>query len=296
MTLDLERIGAPLVDLYEQVSRIQPLIPRLEIFDHLAASQVAMDQWVSSGAFNAQIISAGALSSLSDTIARSAQILLPALDNMSSWQLDLRDVTAGWRTLVEAERTGGSSVPTAVEVYGGGRGVLGVSRAAAISVGVESPAERETEDVRAARKLRALLIDRLERLDGALPGKLRGAWDRVANPGPDAGSQAAHSLVEVLDWSLRYGTAGVDLLAWRKLNGPLDSDLSKDGSPTRSLKVRYICRNEPSAALASTFVRITTEAFGSLQSVKHRGDAVDPEVVKRLIPTVEAVLIFLFAR
>jgi hypothetical protein len=219
------------------------------------------------------------------------------LADVSSARTDVRDVAFGWRQLLEGEGPEVSRALLSERVFVGGRGVLGVNLAAAASAGIDLDNDEDLLDEKhAPSQLRGLVLDRLRELDETLPVRLEGAWERVTRPGPDAASQAASSLVELLDWSLKRATNDDELLVWHKMNQRPSSELDHGGRPTRSLRVRYLCRNEPSGDLIDAFVRITTETYGSLQGVKHKPRVVDPIVVRRLIPAVEAVLTFVLAR
>ena len=238
------------------------------------------------------------LTLVSDAIAASAQTLVPALANLPALRLGVLDVAVGWRNLVETQEFVVPSRRTAGLLLTGARGVLGVNLAAGADAGVDVDVDEELVAWdRAPQEMRGLLLRRLRELDEMLPGKLEGAWERVTRLGPDAASQAANSLIELLDWSLRRATDGVDLAAWHADNQrPSSEEKRSEGRATRSLKVRYLCRDDSSCDIVDAFVHIIGEAYGSLQGVKHKGRAVEPIVIQRLIPTVEAVLTFVFVR
>lgn len=297
LTLDLERVVGPLADFYRDADRMAALLPKLEIVDHIAAARLAMEEWLGSPAFAAPQLWGPELAHIADTIAASTQRLLPVLSDLPHEGLGIRHVAFGWRTLLEGEETAIPAPISPDRIFVGGRGVLGVNLAAAARAGMDVDVDEDLlSDDRAPAELRSLLISRLRQLDEMLPEKLEGAWERVSRPGPDAASQAASSLVELLDWSLRRATEGVDLLSWQRTSQPPSTNLDKNGRPTRSLRVRYLCRDDPSGDIVEAFVRIISETYGSIQSVKHKGHTVDPVAVRRLIPTVEAVLTFIFAR
>jgi|GEM_PF-1882946 len=297
LTLDVQRIVGPLGDLYRDADRMAALLPKLEIVDHIAAACVAMEGWLSSPAFAAPQLWGPELARIADSIAASAQRLLPILTDLPDVGAGIRNVAFEWRTLLEGE---GTSIPAPISpdrIFVGGRGVLGVNLAAAARAGIAVDVDDDLlSEESAPRELRSLLVSKLRQLDEMLPDKLEGAWERVSRPGPDAASQAASSLVEVLDWSLRRATEGVDLLNWLRTSQLASTNLDQHGRPTRALRVRYLCRDDPSGDIVEAFVRIISETYSTIQSVKHKGHAVDPVVVQRLIPTVEAVLTFVFAR
>jgi hypothetical protein len=74
------------------------------------------------------------------------------------------------------------------------------------------------------------------------------------------------------------------------------TEIDQHGRPTRSLRIRYLCRDDPSGDIVDAFVQIIERTYGSLHGVKHKRRQLEPIVVQRLIPTVEAVLTFVLAR
>jgi hypothetical protein len=256
-----------------------------------------VQQVVGSPAFAASGILGSQLSVLSDAIARSTGMLVPALGGLGDLRLGVSDVAAGWRRLLEAEeRLMPAPIAPALLVTGG-RGVLGVNLAAGAGASVQLDVGEDVPAWEGAPlEMRGALLERLREIDDVLPAKLEGAWERTLRPGPDAASQAANSLVELLDWSLRRATEGVDLVAWHAQQGLRSDGVDANGRPTRALKVRYLLRDNPSGDLVEAFARIIGEAYGALQSVKHGGRPGDPVVIQRLIPTIEAALTFVLVR
>lgn len=141
-------------------------------------------------------------------------------------------------------------------------------------------------DVR--RRLRAALSG----LDPDLLNRLDGAWERVSHHGPDAASQAANSMVELIDWTLRWAAPNDRVTAWHT-EGSRPPDELIDGRPTRALKVRFIVRDRPDAAAAEMYVKGITELLKLLQGHKHGSGDHELAAVGRLLPTVEASLAFL---
>jgi hypothetical protein len=286
-----------MVAFYQQAAQMAALLPRMEIFDDMVAARAAVQQVVGSPAFAASGILGSQLSVLSDAIARSTGMLVPALGGLGDLRLGVSDVAAGWRRLLEAEeRLMPAPIAPALLVTGG-RGVLGVNLAAGAGASVQLDVGEDVPAWEGAPlEMRGALLERLREIDDVLPAKLEGAWERTLRPGPDAASQAANSLVELLDWSLRRATEGVDLVAWHAQQGLRSDGVDANGRPTRALKVRYLLRDNPSGDLVEAFARIIGEAYGALQSVKHGGRPGDPVVIQRLIPTIEAALTFVLVR
>jgi len=137
-------------------------------------------------------------------------------------------------------------------------------------------------------RLRAALGD----LDPRLVQRLDGAWERVSRDGPDAASQAASSLVELIDWTLRRAGPEKDVLAWHAGAARSPSELD-DGRPTRGLRVRFIVRERPDAAAADFYARAIGDVLRLLQGHKHGSGAQHLAALARLVPTVEAYLAFL---
>jgi Predicted pPIWI-associating nuclease len=136
------------------------------------------------------------------------------------------------------------------------------------------------------------LRESLRSLDHRLPRRLDGAWERVSRRGPDAASQAAHSLMETIDWTLRLAAPDAAVLVWHAAEGRSDKELH-NGKPTRRLQVEFLLRRRPAEAHAA---RLHLRALGDLvrvlESHKHSADEADIEAVARLIPTVEGLLVF----
>jgi hypothetical protein len=136
------------------------------------------------------------------------------------------------------------------------------------------------------------LRESLRSLDPRLPRRLDGAWERVSRRGPDAASQAAHSLMETIDWALRLAAPTSTVLAWHAAEGRPDKELH-NGKPTRPLRVEFLLRGRPGeAGAARLHLRALSDLVSVIESHKHSADEADIEAVARLIPTVEGLLIF----
>jgi hypothetical protein len=129
-------------------------------------------------------------------------------------------------------------------------------------------------------------------LDQRLPRRLDGAWERVSRRGPDAASQAAHSLMEAIDWTLRLAAPESAVLAWHAAEARPDKELH-NGKPTRALRVEWLLRGRPGEADAARLhLRALDDLVRVIQAHKHSADEADIAVVARLILTVEGLLIF----
>jgi hypothetical protein len=134
---------------------------------------------------------------------------------------------------------------------------------------------------------------RLEELHPHLPARLAGAWERVELEGPDAASQAAHSLAEVLAWALRLAAPDDDVREWHAAERRPKDEL-RDGRPTRAAQVRYILRSRSvdDSEAAQLAVRSVNHLFEALQGHKHSAEPAELGAVRRMIPMVEGVLIY----
>src|SRR5262249_36948604 len=124
---------------------------------------------------------------------------------------------------------------------------------------------------------------------------LNGAWHTLVSDGPAAASQAAHSGVEVLDWTLRELAPEAEVLAWRQGVGVRKDDLDAKGKPTRALKTRYIVRNYglDSDGVAMV-VGAVTSVMGELQKEKHWTDPTQAvHAVRRGLLALECALLAL---
>lgn len=183
-------------------------------------------------------------------------------------------------------------------LLGAGRTTLGVSATGLLL----NPTDDEWDDdlldegddelITGPAEARARLREELSRLDPRLVNRLDGAWERVRRHGPDAVSQAANSLVELLDWTLRRAAPEAAVLAWHSGEGRSEEELP-GGRPTRALRIRFVVRARPDAAAAEMYVKGICELMGLLQGHKHGGGEQQLAALARLVPTVEAYLSFL---
>jgi Predicted pPIWI-associating nuclease len=176
-----------------------------------------------------------------------------------------------------------------------GRGTVGVTSAVTALLPELDDIATDVDDERALlgpASFAEALRESLGSLDPRLPRRLDGAWERVSRRGPDAASQAAHSLMETIDWTLRLAAPTSTVLAWHAAEGRPDKELH-NGKPTRPLRVEFLLRGRPGeAGAARLHLRALSNLVSVIESHKHSADEADIEAVARLIPTVEGLLIF----
>ncbi|HVC14239.1 MAG TPA: hypothetical protein VND62_05200 [Acidimicrobiales bacterium] len=134
---------------------------------------------------------------------------------------------------------------------------------------------------------------RLHGIHPSLSKKLDGAWERINNGGTDAASQAANSLMEAVDWTLRQLAPDGDVLAWHTESRRPGSELS-EGRPTRTLRIRFAVRDRPEKREAiELYLRSAEGLVKALQGIKH---GLEPRARSALVPvamTVEGLLDFI---
>ncbi len=174
-----------------------------------------------------------------------------------------------------------------------GRGTVGVTSAVtALLPDLDGIATNDDRALLGPASFAEALRESLGSLDRGLPRRLEGAWERVSRRGPDAASQAAHSLMETIDWTLRLAAPERTVLAWHATEGRPGEELC-NGRPTRALRVAWLLRRRPGEADAARLhLRALNDLVSAIQSYKHSADEADIEAVARLIPTVEGLLIF----
>ena len=205
--------------------------------------------------------------------------------------------TRAWDDIVRRLPTKPSE-DDAARLFGSGRGTLGLVTAGSLLVDDhdEASEDAETEELLSREGLDAQLRARLDDLHPGLTSQLDAAWDRVRGAGPAAASQAAHSLMELVDWSLRSAAPDADVLAWHSAEGRPESELHQ-GRPTRSTRAKFILRERPDDRTAARlYLRALNDLVETVQGFKHDLEDRDVLAVARLIPTVEGLLIFLFVQ
>lgn len=114
-------------------------------------------------------------------------------------------------------------------------------------------------------------------LDGVSPRlaeRIEGARLRIEEGGPDAISQAAHSLQETLDWLLRILAPDDQVIPWSKAEYRIGLD---KGRPTRDARVRYICKQQDvDAAIAEDMAHSLVAMTSFFQQAKHGEERINP--------------------
>jgi hypothetical protein len=213
------------------------------------------------------------------------------------------DSTRGWRLLVDdLGRRQTELLSTSV----GGTFALGTSISARIMRPTLIDEDDEDQDEEAQHP--AALVDAiaigeqyrhqvraaLSALDARLLERWDGAWNRLIVVGPDGPSQAAHSIQELIDWTLRLAAPRDEVLAWHRANGGSPNDLNKDGLPTRDLMVRYILGPRAHDKAGKLFMSSLTKIVGALQQAKHGFEGpTGPAMIRSVLLNTESFLGFL---
>lgn len=136
--------------------------------------------------------------------------------------------------------------------------------------------------------------DALHALDPRLLERWDGAWVTLVVEGPDGPSQAAHSIQELIDWTLRLAAPTDDVLAWRANHSEARDDLNRDGKPTRGLMVRYIVGNRNHDETAKLFMSSLNKIVKALQQAKHGFEGpTGPAMIRSVLLNTESFLGFL---
>lgn len=180
-----------------------------------------------------------------------------------------------------------------VRLEAAGRTTFGLASVSAFITRYTGPADVPGKDwLVAPTETRDQLLLRLKDLDEALPAKLHGAWDRASRPGPSAASQAANTLVELIDWSLRLAAPDEAVLDWHVAEHRSPTELH-EGRPTRGLKVRFLLRYHGADGVAAdTYAKHVAEILKLLQGGKHHLVDEDLTIIRHTIPSVEGLLSF----
>ena len=203
-----------------------------------------------------------------------------------------RGVSVAIRGWDEATRTLEPDALRIAQVSGVGRGALGAARCGLLLT--EQDDEPEELELLGRGEFSANLRLLLADLGADLPARLDGAWERVSRPGPDAASQAAHSVMELVDHTLRRVAPDDLVLRWVE-----QEDRSRElhiGSPTRILRMKYALRHR---SADTTIMRLQSRALGDLvsavQGMKHGPGPQDLLAVQSLIPIAEGLLFFILS-
>lgn len=253
----------------------------------------------------------GDIFGLSQSLTESTRVLssirVPSVleqatsDSNRGWQIVLRNLVET-HTPAEAERAlfaGTHAVGTSVAA-------LMLLPVDMIDVDVVDPepnvADRDSDGIamgvlEVGERTRAALLDRLSDVHPRLAERLAGAWETLGRAGLDAASQAAHSIQELIDGTLRE-LAKDDLVFTWYSSGAVKmkaADALHNGRPTRALRARYLVSDRPHLAHAADYFissigRLTTV----LQSAKH--DARDEHgagAIQAVLLSVEGCLAFM---
>lgn len=137
------------------------------------------------------------------------------------------------------------------------------------------------------------LRDRLAELNPYLRVRLDGAWERINRGGPDGASQAANSLMELVDWTLRLLAPDNEVLAWHAADNRPAKELH-DGRPTRPARVSFVVRNSPEKnSSLSLYLKAVQELAKLIQDSKHPIEVGRARALAPIALTVEGVLHFL---
>jgi hypothetical protein len=202
--------------------------------------------------------------------------------------------TQAWEGVLKASADSG--VGLYVEAIGHAGRTTGWTVSAGVllterSTGVEL--EGSVEEILGPAKASLELRTKLRAIDEQICLKLDGAWERINEGGTDAGSQAANSLMESVDWTLRTLAPEDEVLAWHDAQGrPSDEIVS--GRPTRKLRFRYIVRDQPHKEPATDlYRRAVGDLVRAIQRPKHHLQATNPRALAPIALSVEGFLLFL---
>lgn len=206
--------------------------------------------------------------------------------------------TEAWkRTIRSSEKLGSETWLDRIEIVGRGTGWAIQS---GIALTEDDPVEVEqlhsdAVAVLGPAQLSAELAEHLSGLNVNLAAKWNGVWERILHGGDDASSQAANSLMECVDWTLRTVSPDGDVLPWHQQCG-LPADLLHKGKPTRSLRLRFAIRNQPEKEFAlPLFLKTVAELVSAIEGRKHRLEINPERALIPLVLTAQGFLLFLLA-
>lgn len=225
-----------------------------------------------------------------------AQFRLPPLLEQAT-----ADSVHGWRMLVDSVADRPSSGLGSIQLAGTYTVGASVSARLIRPTGVDS--EDEDVDTEAPEPLndaitigeeyRQDLRSRLGALDPRLLERWDGAWTTLLVEGPDGPSQAAHSIQELIDWTLRLAAPPQDVLTWHTANGGSPADLNDKGLPTRGLMVRYILGARAQDKAAKLFMSSLNKIVEALQQAKHSFEGpAGPAMIRSVLLNTESFLGF----
>ncbi len=293
----LATVESPFLRMAEALARVStgPSLVAATLAAQVADARLASLAMITSPAFKA--LHENQFSQLSQ-IARFVErqnVTLAAIRPALEISRPVVFATQAWRSVVDAARpdfevdlarlrmtargTGG-----AVEA-----GILLSERDNSKLVELQAEARASIGPAQASVELRV----RLDEIHPDLGNHLDGAWERIQGGGADAAGQAANSLMEVIDWTLRLLAPDDDVLAWHAAEKRPTNDLH-NGKPTRSLRVRYAVRNHPEKRRAvGLYVKSIGELVSVIQSPKHSVETRAGEALAHVALVVEGLLHYL---
>jgi hypothetical protein len=147
-------------------------------------------------------------------------------------------------------------------------GALGLATTTTTLNGITS-SEAVAMVASSTKRTRPTLRAKLASINPALAEKMDGAALRIREKGADSFSQAATSLVELVDWTLRELAKDKDVMAWYIEVPHQDGDIH-EGRPTRRLKTRYILRERTAdAEIMKCYINGLLSAQSAAQKSKH---------------------------
>lgn len=153
----------------------------------------------------------------------------------------------------------------------------------------------ETVAVLGPAHLNVELRQRLEAVHPNIAIKWSGVWERIEQGGTDASSQAANSLMEVVDWTLRTKAPEPEVLQWHEQEG-LASTYLHNNKPTRRLRLRYIVRNQADKQFAlDLYSKTINELVEAIEGRKHSLEINPQSALLPLIASAQGFLLFLLS-
>jgi hypothetical protein len=201
-----------------------------------------------------------------------------------------------WRTYLEA-------VPSPevdndlLQVQAASRSTLGITAASSILLGNDEAAEVAEEWELAPTDMREQLRERLRQIDPFLVERLDGAWNAVAQEGPDSASHVADSAVELIIQALEKACEIVGGLEQWLASQEDRARFRYPGGATGEGMVRFLMSDcKHGADFVDATVNNVRALRKELQGFKHTGEPRGIEAVARLMPSVEGVLTILIVR
>jgi len=258
------------------------------------AAQAAIAQLTRDLALGSVVrIETDGLEALSDTVADLSARVTPSLLQHPGLQDGVQAALRGWEALATAAPPLASRDSVLPWLATGGQATLGVTCAAGALADVELRQATEAACPGAPQVLRQTMVGRLGDLHAPLVDKLNGAWERVENGGSDAAGQAASSLIELIDWTLRKLAPDAEVMRWHEEGRRPHGELYRK-KPTRGCRVRFVLRSSSILGKATdSFVTGVVAVLDELQGIKHSGGPEKLAAIRIMLPTVEGMLTLL---